>query len=169
MRDNGLIVYSANLEVNYAAPLDARTTARLKTDLYDINYWKSYDSQSYIYDGLTVTVYGDTTENNGIYILIDKSDVSTANSWIKATNTSSGSLTPEQETKLNIIILNGDSSKYLNESGNYTIVDYSNIGEKPLINNVELIGNKTLAELGIQSIEDINAILNDINLIIGTI
>lgn len=59
---------------------------------------------------------------------------------------------------LNHIVLDGDGKKFLSNDGTYKSVggsgggtyDYNDLNNKPSINQVELNGNKTLEELGIQ-------------------
>lgn len=53
-----------------------------------------------------------------------------------------------------ILDTTGDGTKYLSDDGTYNFVtetiDYNDLDDKPQINSVELIGNRSLSELGIQ-------------------
>jgi hypothetical protein len=64
-------------------------------------------------------------------------------------------LTPTEKTNVGKLVSTGDGSKYLGDGGNYTTVssgtmDYDDLSNKPSINSVELSGNKTSADLGLQ-------------------
>ena len=66
----------------------------------------------------------------------------------------------EFEDVVDVIKVDGTGNKYLSDDGTYKLVtggggtsgtsNYRDLEEKPSINNVELVGNKTLDELGIQ-------------------
>ncbi len=53
-----------------------------------------------------------------------------------------------------VLDITGDGTKYLSDDGSYKFVthtiDYNDLDDKPQINSVELIGNKSLEDLGIQ-------------------
>jgi hypothetical protein len=64
-------------------------------------------------------------------------------------------LTSTEKTNVGKLVSTGDGSKYLGDDGNYTTVssgtmDYDDLSNKPSINSVELSGNKTSADLGLQ-------------------
>lgn len=80
-RDIGVFALSGNYEPNIKAPLDARTRVTLKSDLTDANAWGTI--ATYLYDGLLVSVSGDTEENNGVYRLKNSKAYSDATSWEK--------------------------------------------------------------------------------------
>jgi hypothetical protein len=82
MRNFGDLSFPANLEVQKAAPLDPRTVVEKKTDLYDLETWKSTDGLYYPYVGMIVSVTGDTEENNGTYRL-DDVPVNIQSNWIQ--------------------------------------------------------------------------------------
>ena len=80
-RDIGIFSLSGNYEPNIKAPLDARTRVTLKSDLTDANAWGTI--AAYLYDGLLVSVSGDTEENNGVYRLKNSKAYSDITSWEK--------------------------------------------------------------------------------------
>lgn len=64
-------------------------------------------------------------------------------------------LTSTEKTNVGKLISTGDGTKYLGNDGNYTTVssgtmDYDDLDNKPSINSVELTGDKSLNDLGIQ-------------------
>ena len=88
-RQPGQVPYPLNLEVQYTAPLDARSSVPNKDDLYILATWQDnpnrpgYTGNIYVYNGMTVTVYADSTPaNNGIYILLDAANYTQPASWI---------------------------------------------------------------------------------------
>lgn len=80
-RDIGIFSLSGNYEPNIKAPLDARTRVTLKSDLTDANAWGTI--ATYLYDGLLVSVSGDSEENNGVYRLKNSKAYGDATSWEK--------------------------------------------------------------------------------------
>lgn len=73
--------------------------------------------------------------------------------WIEHAN----HILNKAEEILDVVELDGDGDRYLSDDGTYKSIeqitgnsDYNNLENKPLINNVELTGSKTLDELGIQ-------------------
>jgi len=81
-RTKGLLGISQNFEPEIASAFDARANVPTKADLTIASNWTANDGGSYLYNGMTVTVAEDTTaSNNGIYILLDKDNITDINSW----------------------------------------------------------------------------------------
>ena len=81
-RSKGTLGISANFEPQIAASFDARANVPTKADLTIASNWTANDGGSYPYNGMTVTVAEDSTSsNNGIYILLDKDNITDINSW----------------------------------------------------------------------------------------
>lgn len=81
-RSKGTLGISANFEPQIAASFDARANVPTKADLTIASNWTANDGGSYPYNGMTVTVAEDSTSsNNGIYILLDASNITDINSW----------------------------------------------------------------------------------------
>jgi hypothetical protein len=69
-RIKGLLPISANFEVKYARPFDARSIIPTRAELILTATWQSTDNNVYTYKGMTVTVTDDTTiAYNGLYRL----------------------------------------------------------------------------------------------------
>jgi hypothetical protein len=81
-RQKGLFVISSDFEPRISAPLDARLVANTVSDLTDQNYWKSNDNNVYLYKGIAVSVWDDSVDNNGIYILTND-NYTNLNNWLK--------------------------------------------------------------------------------------
>jgi hypothetical protein len=82
-RQQGTLSLSANFELNNSAPLDARALVPTKNDLYITTNWIALDGNVYTYNGMTVTVAEDLTPaNNGIYVLLDSSDITDPANWL---------------------------------------------------------------------------------------
>ena len=79
-RIKGSFITSNNYEVKKTAPFDARMLVKKKSDLTESLSW----SVTGIYNGMIVAV-GDDPEksNNGLYMLADVDNVTSASSWIK--------------------------------------------------------------------------------------
>ena len=79
-RIKGSFITSNNYEVKKTAPFDARMLVKKKSDLTESLSW----SITGIYNGMIVAV-GDDPEksNNGLYMLADVDNVTSASSWIK--------------------------------------------------------------------------------------
>lgn len=78
MRLKGDAVINTNYEVLAAGPFDARMRTELKSDLTDLSQWTSLAT----YAGMIVSVYGDTDENNGVYVLKQK-PITNESNWVK--------------------------------------------------------------------------------------
>ncbi|MCP5064298.1 MAG: hypothetical protein GY936_17800, partial [Ignavibacteriae bacterium] len=84
-RDKGLLPFAGNFEPEKAGAFDARANIPTKADLIVASNWTAGDGNSYVYEGMTVTVAQDTTAaNNGIYVLVDPSNITAADysGWI---------------------------------------------------------------------------------------
>jgi len=99
-RDKGISAFSANFETQVAAPLDARMRTQSKADLLLSATWTAADGGIYIYLGILVAVYADSTaENNGVYRLTDQ-DYTQESSWEKlGTGSSSANLISYDNTE----------------------------------------------------------------------
>ena len=76
-------------------------------------------------------------------------------------NSSGSSLSSQDQEKLNKLKTDGDGTKFLNDkmeyveaSGGSGTTNYNDLLNKPSINGVDLVGNKTLADLGITNYDD---------------
>lgn len=84
-RNKGIASFSGNFEPQAAAPLDARCIVETISDLLDASVWEANDGGTYVYAGMVVSVYQDPDpDNNGLYILLDPTDVTDINSWERA-------------------------------------------------------------------------------------
>jgi len=82
-RPNGGIGFSNNFEPQVGAPLDARAVVPSKADLTLAATWTANDGGIYVYDGLTVTVWNDTTPaDNGVYVLQDALNYQQISNWL---------------------------------------------------------------------------------------
>jgi len=81
-RKRGLFSISGNFETRISEPLDARLVAQTVSNLTDFNFWRSGDNNTYLYKGIAVSVWNDSIEKNGIYILT-ADDYTDINSWLK--------------------------------------------------------------------------------------
>lgn len=62
-----------------------------------------------------------------------------------------------------------DIKVWIDPSANSDSIDYNNITNKPQINGVELVGNKTLEELGAVSKSYVDTLIGDINAELATL
>ncbi len=82
-RLKGVFEFSANYEPLYSAPLDARTVVGLKKELTLESTWVITGKGSFLFRGLLVCVTQDSSENNGLYILLDSENYTLEDSWLK--------------------------------------------------------------------------------------
>lgn len=83
-RKKGTFVVPANYEPQKAAPFDARTVVESKQDLVLAATWADANGDIWIYTGLRVSVTTDVnSSNNGLYLLIDKDNYTSFDSWKK--------------------------------------------------------------------------------------
>ena len=88
-RTKGLLPFSGNFEPNTAEPFDGRSRVESKSDLTLEVTCLNDDGNIYLYNGICVTVYGDTIiRNNGVYVLLDSVNIETPDytnidNWIK--------------------------------------------------------------------------------------
>ena len=120
-------------------------------------------------DGLTtaISVNGSTyTHDNGLITLPDYpivptnvSQLNNDSNFISDSNYvhTDNNYTSEEKEKVAVIDKSGNGTKYLSDDGTYKTVssvggtsDYNDLENKPSINNIELVGNKTLNELGFE-------------------
>lgn len=79
-RAKGNFVTSNNYEIKKAAPFDARTLVKKKSDLTDPSSWNITG----IYEGMIVVVSSDPyVSNNGLYRLSDVENITSPDAWIK--------------------------------------------------------------------------------------
>ena len=81
-RTTGTFTFPSNFEVTKAAPLDARASTPLKSELTN-------GSLPFPYLGMLVAVTEDSTSNTGLYLL-SAADATNANSWIKVDSSGGG-------------------------------------------------------------------------------
>lgn len=83
-RNPGTFNFAANFEVLNKAPLDARQKVSTKADLVSPSIWAPFGGSPWLYDGMTVSVTADpSTENIGLYFLLDESNYTDYASWLK--------------------------------------------------------------------------------------
>ena len=80
-RARGIFDLSGNYEPRVAGPLDARQVVDTIQNLTDTAIW-AQGGNAFLFKGLLVSVVNDTTENNGVYELVD-TDYTQASSWVK--------------------------------------------------------------------------------------
>lgn len=68
-----------NFEVKKKAPIDRRNLVNSVDELYVSDTWTSNDGESYIYNGLTVSV----ADTGDVYTLINSNDPTSQSSWKK--------------------------------------------------------------------------------------
>lgn len=82
-REKGTFNVSANYEPLKAAPFDARSLVKTKSDLTNSATWDT-GGDNWIYDGMIVAVAHDSVDkNNGVYRLIDAENYNFEGSWLK--------------------------------------------------------------------------------------
>ena len=144
-REKGIANFSANFEVQKAAPLDARMLVGVKSDLTALSTWIANDGSTYAYQGMVVSVANDpTVANNGVYRLTSLPLSSSSNWELLGTGSapSSGGITTPSSVMIGNFSSFGDvSGKSLVDSG------YS-------YNSFELSGSTTVLQrkLGIITI-----------------
>lgn len=104
-RQQGLFPFSANFEPRIASPLDSRLVANTVSNLTDVAYWTSSDGGIYLYKGISVNVWNDTIDNNGIYVLIDD-DYTDIDNWLKVGSSGSGVTFSSIETGPGLSVIN---------------------------------------------------------------
>lgn len=79
-RVKGNFITSNNYEIKKAAPFDARTLVKKRSDLIDLSSWNITG----VYEGMTVVVSSDPDiSNNGLYMLTDVNNITSLSSWTK--------------------------------------------------------------------------------------
>ena len=120
-------------------------------------------------DGLTIAISvngSNYTHDNGLITLPDYpivptnvSQLNNDSNFISDSNYvhTDNNYTSEEKEKVAVIDKSGNGTKYLSDDGTYKTVssvggtsDYNDLENKPSINNIELVGNKTLNELGFE-------------------
>jgi hypothetical protein len=91
-RKTGLIPFPLNYEVTFAEPLDSRAVAQVVDNLIDTDYWRAPDGKTYLYRGMMVSVWNDTEENNGVYLLLDN-DYQNIDNWLRVSGVIDNSIT----------------------------------------------------------------------------
>lgn len=87
LRELGTFPVAANYEPRVGAPFDARQLVQTKAALTDAATWLQSDGGMYIYNSMIVAVGNDPiVENNGLYLLQDKTFYSLDSGWIKLAN-----------------------------------------------------------------------------------
>ena len=81
-RIKGITPFSGNFEPQAAGPLDARFIIDTRAELLTATNWEALDGSQYVYKGMIVSVHSDpNTDFNGLYVLLDPTDVTDINSW----------------------------------------------------------------------------------------
>ena len=80
-RNSGGVAFSNNFEPQIGGPFDARAVVPTKADLYLPATWTAIDGGNYVYSGMTVTIWDDSS-NNGSYILLDAPNYTQVASWL---------------------------------------------------------------------------------------
>lgn len=122
-RNTGTFNFASNFEVLSKAPLDAREVVNVKNDLIDPTTWLDQNNDIWLYSGITVSVAGDSVDNNGLYFLINSDAYTDIDNWVKLnqSNTIDSSGTISSTWQLN----NGDNGVVLKDvSGNLEIFTF---------------------------------------------
>ena len=83
-RSRGTFNFSANFEVMYKAPLDARQLVSYYSGLTASETWLDGDGNMWIYDGMLSSVVNDPdSTKNGLYFLRDAANYNINSNWIK--------------------------------------------------------------------------------------
>jgi hypothetical protein len=83
-RNKGTFNFSANFEVLAKAPLDARLVVDRKENLITPSIWQDASNNVWLYKGIVVSVVSDpSTQNNGLYFLLDETQYTDYNFWLK--------------------------------------------------------------------------------------
>jgi hypothetical protein len=136
-RNKGTFNFSGNFEGNVRGPIDAKMIVSLKSDLTDTSTWYNVGNE-WTYVGMPVSVSSDpTTNNNGIYVL-NGSDYTNINNWVKLSKTPDASINSLfaynviQDASINLalnsvlgILEGADRTIYVDVSGNDTTGDGS--------------------------------------------
>ena len=94
MEGTGVFKFTGNFDVGLAAPFDTRIISSTKANLTNATFWDLDDGNSYLYKGLVVSVYSDSTDfNNGLWMLLDEYGHTDVNNWMKIGGTGSFSNT----------------------------------------------------------------------------
>lgn len=89
IRNKGTFNLSANFEPLFQGPLDARQVVETYLDLMDPSTWMDSENLVWVFDGLIVSVAGDTdASKNGVYFLNDSQSYTSPTSWIRIGQTS---------------------------------------------------------------------------------
>jgi len=123
-RNKGTFNFSSNFEVLTKAPLDARIIVGTKNDLISSTVWEDTNNNIWLYKGMLVSVTSDSnTANNGVYFLIDETNYTTHDSWLKLNSDSSINLTGTSSATFQ---LNNDENGVIlkDVSGNLEVVKF---------------------------------------------
>jgi hypothetical protein len=114
--------FAGQLDSSIKGPLDSKSVTPFKTDLVEPSTWVTpgktlSNANCRAYDGMLVTVYGDTEENNGLYQL--KPRPSTLGAFPPSPNVFTWSQNPDNWIKLgggNEDIITGDEGHLVLEN-----------------------------------------------------
>ena len=128
-RVKGTLGISANFEPQIAAAFDARANVPTKADLILAATWVALDSGTYVYNGMTVTVSEDSTAaNNGIYVLLDTANLTTADfsGWLFVGSSGGSSVDILNNINNYVLTATGNSNQVKGNSS--FIFDGTNLG-----------------------------------------
>lgn len=125
-RNKGTFNFSSNFEVLTKAPLDARLVVDTKANLITPSIWEDIDSNVWLYKGITVSVVDDpSATNNGLYFLLDETNYTDYNSWVKLNAAIDASVDPTGTSSPTFQLNNGNNGVILKDSsGNLEIVEF---------------------------------------------
>lgn len=134
-RTKGILNISSNFEPQIAGAFDARLAVEYNNDLILDETWTALDGIIYPPNGLTICVFGDTEELNGIYFLPKGKEYNVKDNWIKSsggTSVISGtnkvviSINPNNIGNVSITALGINTDVYTSpDLGTYTIITQS--------------------------------------------
>jgi len=121
-RNKGTFNFAANFEVLTKAPLDARLVVDTKANLVSPVIWQDGGGNNWLYTGIVVSVVADTSVNNGLYFLLDDTQYTDYNYWLKLNQSI---LDASGTSSVTFQLNNGDNGVVLKDSsGNLKVVAF---------------------------------------------
>lgn len=82
-RNRGTFNFSASLEPKKDSALDARLVVNTYAELILPETWQDEAGSVWLYDGMIVSIVADTEDKNGVYMLKDKTQYTSASNWVR--------------------------------------------------------------------------------------
>lgn len=82
-RNRGTFNFSASLEPKKDSSLDARLVVNTYAELILPETWQDEAGSVWLYDGMIVSIVADTEDKNGVYMLKDKTQYTSASNWVR--------------------------------------------------------------------------------------